>query len=85
MSSDPAAIVHADQGLDRLRDRVLGAQAHGTGQSRAGRRLRVPELQASGHDEAFSVIGVSLHQQVCVPLTVDEKMLGPILVQTERL
>lgn len=83
--SDPAAIVHADQRLDRLRDGVLGAQAHGAGYSRAGRRLRVAELEAGGHDEAFGVVGVSLHQQVCVPLAVDEKMLGPVLVQAERL
>lgn len=84
-TSDPAAIVHADQRLGRLRDGVLGAQTHGAGRSRARRRLRVSKLQASGHDEAFSIICVSLHQQVCVPLTVDEKMLRPILVQAERL
>lgn len=63
-TSDLAAIMHADQRLGQLRDGVLGAQAHGAGRNRARRRLRVSELQASGHDEAFSVICVSLHQQI---------------------
>lgn len=74
--------MHAAQGGGRLGGGA-GAQAHGAGGGGTRRRLRVSALQPGGHDESFGVVGVSLHQQVHIPLAVNQKVLGPVQVQTQ--
>lgn len=81
--SHPAAVVHAAQRGDRLRAGGAGAQADGAGGGGAWRRLRVSELEPGGHDKGIGVVGVSLHQQVHVPLTMNQKVLSPVQVQTQ--
>lgn len=75
--------MHAAQRGDRLCAGGAGAQADGAGGGGARWRLRVSELEPGGHDEGIGVVGVALHQQVHVPLTVNQKVLGPVQVQTQ--
>lgn len=75
--------MHAAQGWDRLDGGGAGAQANGAGGGGARRRLRVSALEPGCHDESVGVVGVTLHQQVHVPLTVNQKVLGPVQVQTQ--
>lgn len=79
--SDPAAVVHAAQRGDGLGVGGPGAQADGAGAGGAG--LRVPAPEAGGRLQRIGVVGVALHQQVCVPLAVDQEVLGPVQVQAE--
>lgn len=75
--------MHAAQRGDRLRGGGAGTQADGAGGGGARRRLRVSEREPGSHDEGVWVVGVSLHQQVHVPLTVNQKVFGPVQVQTQ--
>lgn len=82
--ADPAAVVHAAQRRHQLHAAAPWAQAHWAGGGGARRRLRVQELESGSHDDGVRVVGVPLHQQVHVPLTVNEEVLGPVQVQTQR-
>lgn len=81
--TDPAAVVRAAQGWDRFGASRRLVQAHGAGGGGARQRLRVPALEAGGHDELVGVVGVALHQQVHVPPAVDQEVLGPVQIHTE--
>lgn len=70
--TDPAAVVHAAQHRDLLHGGGPGAQADRAGRGGARRPLRVSALQPGSHDEGVWVVSVPLHQQVHVPLTVDQ-------------
>ena len=75
--------MHAAQRGDQLRAGVAGTQADWAGGGGARWRLRVSALDSGGHDEGVRVVGVALHQQVHVPLTVNQQVLSPVQVQTQ--
>lgn len=81
--TDRAAVVHAAQGWAWLSGGGAGADAYRASGGRARWRLRVLDLQSSCGEEAVRVVSETLDQQVHIPLTVDQKVLSSVQIQTQ--